>query len=246
MRNEVAGKFFSTSCNGKATSTAPGPAWNKPRKLTGMLTSKTFVVTLTRPEASCGSMSAKGSSKRTSGGTQEGSPFNCMGGKLFRIGRSGSAIFTSVTRAVSGTTGVATSGSTNASSDAARLSFVSHGSAFAVASSSRTGAGLAAILKGIRTGGGFGVVAGIDDSGFCNDPGSWPGSSIPTIGDNGEAKEFGTDGPLEAGTLSDASASVPFGESLKGIRLGDCGRWPFVDGAGAIFTIASAAASGSA
>src|SRR6185369_7258671 len=73
-----------------------------------------------------------------------------------------------------------------------------------------------------------------------------PESSIPAAGASGDGKGFGTDGPLEAGTLSGAGASVPFGESLKGIRLGDCGPWPFVDGAGAIFTIASAAASGSA
>src|SRR5205085_9081072 len=197
IRNEVAGKFFSTSCNGSATSTAPGPAWNNPRKLTGILTSKTFAVMLTRPEASCGSIRAKGSSKRTSGGTHDGSPVNCIGGRLFRIGRSGSAIFTSVTRAVPDTTRLATSGSTDASSEAARLSFVSHRSRFGFISSSRTGAGLAAILKGMRTGDGFGVGAAIDDSGFCNDPASWPGSSTPTIGDNGDAKEFGTDGPLE-------------------------------------------------
>src|SRR5436305_10905257 len=31
---------------------------------------------------------------------------------------------------------------------------------------------------------------------------------------------FGTDGPPEAGTLSLADASVPFGESLKAIRFG--------------------------
>src|SRR5205814_2563136 len=41
-------------------------------------------------------------------------------------------------------------------------------------------------------------------------------------GAGGDGKRFGTDGPLEAGTLSGAGASVPFGESLKGIRVGVC------------------------
>jgi len=39
-------------------------------------------------------------------------------------------------------------------------------------------------------------------------------------GAGGDGKRFGTDGPLEAGTLSGAGPSVPFGESLKGIRAG--------------------------
>src|SRR5207237_10629185 len=73
---------------------------------------------------------------------------------------------------------------------------------------------------------------------------SRPGSSIPATGASGDGKGFGTDGPLEAGTLSGAGASVPFGENLKGMRF-DCVA-PFVDGAGEILLSASVTASGSA
>ena len=63
-------------------------------------------------------------------------------------------------------------------------------------------------------------------------------------------KEFGTDGPLEAGTLSGAGASVPFGESLKGMRVGDwgdvCCRDGAREGAGDIWKPDPVAASGSA
>src|SRR5947209_18340184 len=75
---------------------------------------------------------------------------------------------------------------------------------------------------------------------------SRPASSIPATGASGDGKGFGTDGPLEAGTLSGAGASVPFGESLKGIRAGDCAALPLVDGAEGIFNFASVAGSGSA
>ena len=64
-------------------------------------------------------------------------------------------------------------------------------------------------------------------------------------GAGGEGK-FGTDGPLEAGTLSVAGAPVPFGESLKGMRFGDSGAWPLLDGGGEILTIVSPKPSGSA
>src|ERR1043165_10119159 len=126
------------------------------------------------------------------------------------------------------------------------LSFVSQGSSFGFVSSSVTGA-MAAILNGMRTGAGVAPnVEGALTSRLSVSWGAATGVSTWATGAKGDAKEFGTDGPLEAGTLSDAGASVPFGESLKGIRLGDCGPWPFVEAAGAIFTIASAAASGSA
>src|SRR6476646_3997764 len=220
-------------------SSSPGPAWNRPRKLTGILTSKTFAVTLTRPDASCGSTNANGSSKRTSGGTHDGSPVNWIGGKFFRIGRSGNAIFTSDTRGVSETTGSAAFGSAGGVSEAARLSFVSHGSGFGFVSSSRGSGTLAANLNGLRTGAGVApYVGGVFVSGLS--------VSGRGAGASGVGKEFGTDGPLEAGTLSGAGASVPFGENLKGIRAGVCGVRPFVDGDGdgAIFIMASATASG--
>src|SRR6266403_2155232 len=210
MRNEAAGRFFSTSCNGSETSGAPGPAWNKPRKLTGKLTSKTFAVTLTRPDASCGSINPNGSSSRTSGGTQLGSPVNCSAGRFLKIGSNGSAIFTSATRAVSETTAGGICDASDTSLAAARLSFVSHGSGFGFGSSS--GAGVGAILNGIRIG--AGAVAGIVDPGVSEAPVS---SIRATTGASGEGKRFGTDGPLEAGTLSGAGASVPFSESLKGM-----------------------------
>src|ERR1700748_8326 len=124
-------------------------------------------------------MSANGSSNRTSGGTQEGSPVTCIGGRFFRIGRRGNAILTSATRAGSGAIGVAIFGSAGVSSVAARLSFVSHGSLFGFVSSSMIGAGVEIILNGMRTGAGFGAVAGIDDSGFCDGGESWKGASIP-------------------------------------------------------------------
>src|SRR3982751_6393036 len=39
-------------------------------------------------------------------------------------------------------------------------------------------------------------------------------------GPAGFGAEVGTDGPLEAGTLSESDPPVPFGGSLKGIRVG--------------------------
>src|ERR1700676_3746036 len=192
MRNEAAGRFFSTSCNGSETSAAPGPAWNKPRKLTGKHTSKTFAVTLMRPEASCGSISANGSSSRTSGGTQPGSPVSCIGGRLFKIGRSGSAIFTSATRAVSDTIVDAASGVADALPAAAKFSFVSHGSVLGFASSSVAGFG--AILNGIRADvdvAETGAVAGIVDPN-----GGAPLGAGLSASAGGEGKRFGTDGPL--------------------------------------------------
>src|SRR6187455_163459 len=41
------------------------------------------------------------------------------------------------------------------------------------------------------------------------------------VGAGGVGKPVGTDGPLEAGTLSGAGPPVPFGESLKGMRVGE-------------------------
>src|SRR5438309_4808387 len=105
-----------------------------------------------------------------------------MGGRFFRIGSNGSLIFTSVARGVSAMTGAGTAGSTGASASAsARVSFVIHGSAFGFASSSSI-RGAGAILNGIRSG------VGAADTG------------------GGREGKFGTDGPLEAGTLSDAGA----------------------------------------
>src|SRR3954471_19846330 len=68
---------------------------------------------------------------------------------------------------------------------------VSHGSGFGADSSSSTEG---ASLKAMR--GGAGAAAALSEF------------------------TFGTDGPPEAGTLSLADASVPFGESLKAIRFG--------------------------
>jgi hypothetical protein len=57
---------------------------------------------------------------------------------------------------------------------------------------------------------------------------------------------IGTDGPLEAGTLSGAGTSVPFGESLKGIRA-VAGVWlSLTGGAAGIGSFGSVAGSGSA
>src|SRR5207245_4232599 len=67
---------------------------------------------------------------------------------------------------------------------------------------------------------GVDVAPGFDGNGSGNVlPGGAFGFSTGGSGVNG--KEVGTGGPLEAGTLSDADAPVPFGEtSIKGIFLG--------------------------
>src|SRR5436190_7210652 len=126
-----------------------------------------------------------------------------MGGKLFRIGSNGSEIFTSATRAGSGTTSLAGFASTGTSL-APKLSFVSHGSVFGFASSSTEGGGTT-ILNGIRTGG---FVAGAaEPNAGATSVSRFTGVEFG-VGASCGGERFGTDGPLEAGTLSGAGASV--------------------------------------
>ena len=65
---------------------------------------------------------------------------------------------------------------------------------------------------------GVDVAPGFDGNGSGNVlPGGAFGFSTGGSGVNG--KEVGTGGPLEAGTLSDADAPVPFGKIAKGVLL---------------------------